>query len=270
MINSSLWGQCDVIYASFVILSLYFFLRDKPGFASLSFAVAISLKLQAIFFLPVLLGYLFARKRGWLWVACIPAVFVITLMPAVIAGGSFIDLLFTYVRQAGEFSQLSLSAPNAFGFFIHSTLSPIWIEALSFLGYILSGMIALILTSASYVYARRATRRTEILVLLSLISALAIPFFLPHMHERYFYMADAISILYALYRPRFWFVPTIVVAASFFSYMPFLSGQVPLFRHLLFNLDIFAVALFLLILWLSSRLYSIWRAEPMSEPSNQI
>lgn len=264
LVNSSLWAQCDVIYTSFVMLSLYFLLRDRPFSASLAFAVAISLKLQAIFFLPVLLGYLLARKRGWLWLICIPAAFAVTLIPAAAAGGPFGDLFFTYVRQAGEFSQLSLSAPSAYVFFIHSSLSPLLSGALSVLGYLVAGSMAVALIAASYLRAGRrnpseAAGHAEGLILLSLVSALAVPFFLPHMHERYFYMADAISVLYALYMPRRWFVPVVVVTSSFFSYMPFLSGQVPLFRHLLVNLDFFAVALFLLILWLSRLLCQIFR-----------
>jgi uncharacterized membrane protein len=45
------------------------------------------------------------------------------------------------------------------------------------------------------------------------------------MHERYFYMADVLSIVVAFYRPRLWLVPVLVQFASFFSYLPFLFGR---------------------------------------------
>jgi Gpi18-like mannosyltransferase len=57
--------------------------------------------------------------------------------------------------------------------------------------------------------------------------ALLSPFLLPRMHERYFYSADVLSILYAFYFPRRWFVPLLVIGSSFLSYLPFLFGGTP-------------------------------------------
>jgi Gpi18-like mannosyltransferase len=53
-----------------------------------------------------------------------------------------------------------------------------------------------------------------------------VPFFLPRMHERYFYLADVISLLYAFYNPRRWYLPVLIILASTLSYMPYLSSQV--------------------------------------------
>jgi Gpi18-like mannosyltransferase len=65
-------------------------------------------------------------------------------------------------------------------------------------------------------------------VKLALVSALLVPFTLPHMHERYFFAADVISIIYAFYRPKRFFVPIIVGGASLFSYFPFLFREEPI------------------------------------------
>src|SRR5579884_3359166 len=54
-INSAAWGQCDAIYTAFCLGSLYFLLKERPAWACVFFALAFSFKLQAIFFLPVLL-----------------------------------------------------------------------------------------------------------------------------------------------------------------------------------------------------------------------
>jgi Gpi18-like mannosyltransferase len=51
--------------------------------------------------------------------------------------------------------------------------------------------------------------------------ALAIPFFLPEMHERYFYLADVISIIYAFYFPRYFFVAIIMQLCSLLSYVSY-------------------------------------------------
>jgi len=65
----------------------------------------------------------------------------------------------------------------------------------------------------------------EMIVKLSLVSVLLLPFTLPHMHERYFFAADVISIIYAFYSPKRFFIPLVVGAASLFSYFPFLFGE---------------------------------------------
>jgi len=52
--------------------------------------------------------------------------------------------------------------------------------------------------------------------------AVAIPFLLPRMHERYFYLADMLAILVALKNPRLFWMPIASIMASFYSYLPFL------------------------------------------------
>jgi Gpi18-like mannosyltransferase len=240
ILNSSLWAQCDSIYSAFTLLSLYFILRDRPVAASISFGIAISFKLQAIFFLPVLLGYLLARSaRAWVNILWIPVIFVITLIPAWLGGGDFVYLLLTYVRQAGEFTDLTLSAPSVFAFINSNAISPAFSAVLSFVGYIIGLVIALwVISMVKDVFQKYMESREEKIVLIALVSVLFIPFFLPHMHDRYFYLADVVSVIYAFYNPRRWYVPVLVIAASFFSYMTFLSSSVLLFTKLILKIAI--------------------------------
>ena len=235
VINSSMWGQNDSIYASFILLCLYFIMRDKPLHAAVSFGLAFSIKLQAMFFAPLLVGYfLYKRRASWPCLFAIPVIYILTLLPAAAAGGSFLGLFFTYVRQAGEFKDLTLSAPSVFSFF-SSSLPVILQGILSAIGYICAIVVAIFVIRAE---APRTVQRdtatksaAEKMLCLALFSVLAIPFFLPHMHERYFYLADALSVIVAFSIPRYWFLPMLIVSASFFSYMPFLSPQVPLFSQ---------------------------------------
>src|SRR6185295_18749525 len=48
------------------------------------------------------------------------------------------------------------------------------------------------------------------------------PFFLAEMHERYFYLADVLTIVMAFYVRRYWPVAMVVSACSLLSYAPFL------------------------------------------------
>jgi Gpi18-like mannosyltransferase len=67
----------------------------------------------------------------------------------------------------------------------------------------------------------------ETIVKLSLISVLMIPFVAPQMHERFFFPADVISIVYAFYFPKYFYLPLLVGCSSLFSYFPFLFGNSP-------------------------------------------
>jgi len=71
------------------------------------------------------------------------------------------------------------------------------------------------------------------LVSAALLSALFPPFLLPGVHERYFFAADALSVVYAFYDPRRWFVAVLIQFASVFSYYPYLFGREPVPRVLL-------------------------------------
>jgi Gpi18-like mannosyltransferase len=60
---------------------------------------------------------------------------------------------------------------------------------------------------------------------LATISAVLLPYFLPKMHDRYFFLADVLAIVYAFYFPRYFFLPVLVGLTSLFSYGPFLFGR---------------------------------------------
>ena len=61
----------------------------------------------------------------------------------------------------------------------------------------------------------------------ALFFAIFLPFVMPKIHERYFYLADMFSLLYAAREKNRRFVPLLVVGASFFSYLPYLTRQRP-------------------------------------------
>ena len=105
LVNSSWWGQCDSIYAAFCLGSLYFLLRNKPWWAAIFFGLALSFKLQAIFFLPVLIIVLVVNRRlvvnrqPLLALLAVPATFALMLVPAALAGRDWGSLLMIYPNQ---------------------------------------------------------------------------------------------------------------------------------------------------------------------------
>jgi Gpi18-like mannosyltransferase len=223
MMNSSLWGQSDALYSAMLLLSLLALFSERAFLAALAFGIAFSFKLQAIFFAPILVGYLLRKKETRPYLLIPPLVFLLSIVPAWLGGGQLGYWLFIYLAQAHEYPWLSVSAQSIFAFLQPLSLPPFATVAVFWLG--IAGA-----TGVACTIAARTKKLPELfpeqVLLLSLASTLLIPYLLPRMHERYFYLADLFSVLYAFCRPRRWWMPVLVVVSSLMSYMPFLSGQV--------------------------------------------
>jgi len=95
-------------------------------------------------------------------------------------------------------------------------------------GVIFTAVLAFLFAIA--IYKSHAKLTVPLLLKLALVSLLFVPFFLPKMHDRYFYAADVTAIIYAFYFPQYFFVPIVIVLSSFFAYQPtlFLTETVPM------------------------------------------
>lgn len=255
--NSSLWGQSDAVYAASVVWSLFFFLASMPLAAVLVFGLAISMKVQAIFFGPIVLGYLLRARETWKYVVFPAGVFVLTIIPAWIFGGNLRYWLFIYLMEAQKYPYLSVSAQSIYAFVQPLGVSEDLTTFLFWEGMIASGLVAL---GIVYLVARARVITSKFLVLISLASVLLLPYLLPRMHERYFYLADILSVLYAFYEPRRFMVPIIVVGTSLMSYMPFLAPQVDFLSRFTIDLRVPATLLLIPIGIVLYDLFREWRA----------
>jgi Gpi18-like mannosyltransferase len=265
VINSAAWGQCDSIYSAFCLGSLYFLLRNKPWWAAAFFGVALSFKLQAIFFMPVLMIVVVVNRQRLLALLAVPAAFAVMLVPAILAGRDLTGLLMIYPHQvatggtatagagipengaggrsgAGQLARGGGSAPsgstggrefgrpggagnaltqNAPTFYqwLGTSAGGIW----KYLGLAASALVVAGVAVTTWL-RRRPLTAAEIVVVATTV-VLAVPFFLPEMHERYFYLADVLTIVMAFYVRRFWPVAVVVSACSLLSYAPFLWGR---------------------------------------------
>nr|WP_157529022.1 hypothetical protein [Kibdelosporangium sp. MJ126-NF4] len=218
--NGALWAQCDVIYAAFGLGGVYYAVRSRPWLACVFFGLALAFKLQIVFLFPLLLVLVLLRKVPWPGLLVVPGVVLLLDGPALLAGASPAQLLSVYTNQAGAYTQLTLNAPNAYQFLTVTTgMDLIRTAAIAFTA-------ALTLIVVFGVVASRTRLTVPRTVLLATLFAILVPFFLPAMHERYFYLADVLSVVVAFYFPRrLWPVPLLVQFASFLSYTPFLFGK---------------------------------------------
>ena len=252
LINSGYWGQCDSIYAAFCLGSLYFLLRGRTWWACVFFGLALSFKLQAAFFLPALLIMMVVNRRRLLALLAIPATFIVTLLPAALAGRSWRSLLMVYPNQvttggnAGGFGRAGGGFGAGGGGFGAGGVRPgaassgglgTWTQNGPTMFQWVGGSVAwlvlglaiaalLIVGMGALCWRRRPLTEPQI-VLLVTATVLAVPFFLPQMHERYFYLADVMTIVAAFYLRRFWPVALVVSACSLLSYFPFLWRTTP-------------------------------------------
>ncbi len=280
ILNSSLWAQCDALYAAGVLGSLYYIVKDKPLGAALAYAFAFCLKLQAIFFLPIIVGYLLAKRGKALYLLFVPGLFALSIVPAWLAGGSFSSWALQYLGQTGDYSYINLNSPSVFAFVDAMHLSASLQTMLGNVGLVLAALAALALTVATFRLYFRAESRAAIpastILQLSLLCILIIPFFLPHMHERYFYLGDVLAVLYALYDARTWFIAVLAVGASFFAYLFYLAGYVPFFGKMQLPLWAGASAILLSLLVLlisplvSARLARYHQRRPIRFPARSL
>ena len=218
ILNGAYWGQCDSIYVSFAVWSLYFALDDKP-IASICFiALSFAFKLQAVFLMPVFLVFLFARKMKWWHLVFFPVTYVATILPAVALGRPFLPTLLLYFNQAGSVGGgLNYNSPSVFAFF-RGAENP---ELLAKLG--IAAAFAFLLLLYIFCFLRRRRLDDRALLTCSLLIAVAVPFLLPHMHDRYFFLADVLSAAFAFQFVMLVHVPVCVSFASLMGYHAYLT-----------------------------------------------
>ena len=217
VLNGAMWGQSDAIYTTFLVACLYFLLKRRPAGAFAAFGLALAIKAPAVFFLPLLLWLAAKREVDWLrhgvWA---PVAYLATLVPSWILGRNFYEMLWTYADQSGQFSDLVKGAANLYQW-IPNDWYPYWPVGAAF-------TVGAVAAVAVLVKQSRARITPDLLVTLAAFSVLLVPFLLPKMHDRYFFPADALTIVLAFYRPRLWPVPVAVALVSAQSHLLFLLG----------------------------------------------
>ena len=207
VLNSAAWGQCDSIYAAALLACVCFLLEDRQYAAVTAFAVAFAFKLQAVFLAPFLLLLVVRRKVAWRALLIVPAVYVAAVLPAALMGRNLGDLLTVYFRQARQYSDISMYLPNLSVWYPKDT-PPSDGMAIAF------AAAAAAMLAAVYIGMRDFELTDEMIVSLALLSVLFVPYVLPYMHERYFYCADVLGVVYAFYFPEKFYVPVLTVLSS--------------------------------------------------------
>lgn len=229
ILNSSRWAQCDVIFTSFIIISIYFMLCNKYTLATISYAISFSFKIQAVFALPLFGVLLFKKKVKIRDLVLIPITYIIATIPCIIAGRPIKDVLLIYMNQGKEYNELTLNMPNIY-YLIPKVIKNINVDLATKIGIFATAAVVFIVFCTSVIYIKELKK--ENIIELALIFAVIIPFLLPRMHERYLFLADIISIVYAFYFPSRFYIAIATPLVSLFAYYPFLFGYTLVPHHI--------------------------------------
>lgn len=193
VLNGAYWAQCDVIYGALAVHAAALVMEGRNKASVALMALAFSFKLQAIFVLP-LWGVLWLSgkvKFRELWV--FPLTYLAVILPAVMIGKPLGDILGIYFNQMGEYPKLVLNAPSVYQFIPYG--AQLDQNMASGLGIIAAAALVLALLALGFLLRGRMERDTFMSA--AVVLCIGVPFFLPHMHERYFFLADVFTLCWA-------------------------------------------------------------------------
>jgi hypothetical protein len=132
------------------------------------------------------------------------------------------DLMLIYRNQYETLNYLVFSAGT-----LYNLLPGLPTAKGTRMGLMLAASLSVLL--CLYAGRKKTLLDNRLIITATLTAALMMPFVLPRMMYRYFFAADVLSIAFAFYFPRLFFVPILIEFASLYSYPRFipLPGYYP-------------------------------------------
>jgi len=215
-LNIHLVVHFDSMYCALGLASIYYFLQRKPIFGLIAFGIGFTIKGLIIFLLPAIIIYLISEKIRLRYLLTLPACYLLLILPAGIAGKDMLPMIMTYYERGSSWNALTWNAPNVYQLIPSNNFSlfaPLGIFGISVATFLF--MFTLLKEKVRF--------NNRSLLILFLISLVFFPFFLPKMHDRYFFFADILSIVYVFIYPRYFLVPILITCASIIAYLPFVA-----------------------------------------------
>ena len=257
LMNSSLWGQCDSVYTSFVVMSLIYLLDNKYIRSFILLGVAFSFKLQFIFILPLyIIYYVVKEKFSILYFFIIPIVNFVMCLPCILMGKPIVDCFLVYFNQTTTYKDfLVLNFPNFYQLIGKSGDVTIFYHV----GEILTVFVLALLLF--YFIKNKIKLNKEKVLLLGIYSIVITTFLLPGMHERYLFMGEILSVIYFIVYRRNLLLPLFINVVSFITYNIYLSKLIFPYMKLL------SIGYFIVIVLFTKYFLSIMQETRQDEKS---
>lgn len=216
LFNSALIGQADGIYSSFIILSLYLFYKEKYAKAFLIYGIAFALKLQSIFILPFII-LLYIKNRFHLkYFLLILIPHIISSLIATIFGANFIKALTILGGQTHP--NLSNRAPSLPALIFRGAPFEQFYKCMFMTFFII--LAIMLCTIFLYMFIKQKNKlNLDTFILWALTISFSMPFILPSMHERYFYISEILALIYAFIKPKYAYITVLLYFATFSRYV---------------------------------------------------
>lgn len=219
LLNGSLWGQCDALYGALTVHALVNALDGRPKTSAALLGIAFSFKLQTVFLLPLWAVFWIAGRTRFRDLLCFPAAYAVTCVPALLLGKPLRDILEVYVGQTQEGAgSLNYNCASVFSMVPYGTQLDEGLWAKVGIG----AAFALVLALLAAAFFRRNRLDDHALLLCGLVLALGVPFLLPYMHDRYYFLADVLTLAWACILPSRLPVAILVQLSSFSAYLTYL------------------------------------------------
>lgn len=229
ILNSSCWGQADSIYVAFILISIRYLLEEKYLKAFIFLGISFAFKLQFIFILPLyILIYISERKFPIYYFLIIPLVDIIMCLPAMVFGKSILSCINIYINQTSEWGKyLSMNFPGIWNllFPIQSNYNYVIAtnENISKVGILITIFVYSMI--AYLVLCKKIKFNKQKIIEFGLLSVMIATFLLPHMHDRYLFLGDILSILYYIYNKDKIYIPIGISLVSLYGYAAYLFDQ---------------------------------------------
>jgi Gpi18-like mannosyltransferase len=220
LLISSMWGNCDSSYVALFLFAIYFLLKKKDGWSWFFFGFALSIKMQAVFILPFFCYLWLSRKMKLYKIIYAVLALLLSALPTWFCGAGFSEPFKYLYTQAGRWPDLNYGCGNFWHFFSarSDSLSSITTAATVF-GLLMIGVFTLI------VLLRKVELTGENLITVAAFLIGIVPFFLPHMHERYFYALDVMVVLVALINKKHYYLIPMMQVSGGVAIYHYLSGK---------------------------------------------
>ena len=184
-------------------------------------AVSISFKLQGIFLLPAYFAFFIGRRMKFRHFFIFPGVYILTILPAVLAGRNFWELLTLYYNNTSTIGEgLNYNSSSIYALFDFGALDN---GPASRIGILLA--VFFCIGIYIWLFLRRDEITDRTLFGVCLLFCIGVPFLLPHMHDRYFFVADVLTFALAVIAPQMSPTAALVSFGSLLGYHAYLKKR---------------------------------------------
>jgi Gpi18-like mannosyltransferase len=214
-LNGAVWGQCDIVFTTFLLLCICATIAGMGALATLLFGFALAFKLQAVFLIPFIIAMLLQRRIRWWHLLLVPVGWLVALLPPLLNGAQPWEFFMLPSTQGDAFPTLAINIGNPW-------MIAEWLHVSVHLGT-LGGMALtiLVVVALSLWGARSGFKTATNTLVLAALCTLVMPYIMPKMHDRYFFTAEVLLCILSCVDRAFVLPAALVLSASLLSYVSY-------------------------------------------------